>query len=276
MGRLHRATFAFILLCLQCVATESFASNQPVTVTNPDHRSSYVVPKDLKWSKSALAAASAAEEIVYQDLVAGIQSLANNGATRLVKVKNNWQTVEYPDWKKYVPDIFSYDLKGYDGNTLVMTYADSHAGPELASRLIYLKQNSCSFSKYKTMSFESWSAKYCPIVIGSKENYLRASIRVFMSMSEGYFSSATYARSALVECFTKQYKYTIEKNIFSCPKAAPYPGFDPFPLYERKFDGGYQIDIDVKTNTAKFSYLEPLWQEWANRSRFQGSAVINY
>ena len=276
MGKKLKALVALALLTSMFSSTGANAASEAVTVTNPLTRVSYVVPTNLKWSNRALAAATSAQKIVYEDLKAGIELLANNGATRLVKVKNNWQTSEYPDWKKYVPDILSYDLKGYDGNTLVMTYADVHAGPELASRLIYLKQSSCSLSKFKTMTFKAWSDKYCPIVIGSKEDYLRASIRVFMSMSESYFASATYAKGVLTQCLTKKYKFTIKNNIFSCPKAETYPGQETFPLTEHAFDGGYLIKIDAKTNTAKFTYLEPLWQEWANRSRSQGSAVITY
>lgn len=275
MGKKPKALVALTLLASMFCASGASAASEVVTVTNPNAFRSYVVPTTLKWPKTALAAASAAEKIVYEDLKAGIESLVNNGATRLVKVKNNWQTEEYPDWKKYVPDVLSYDLKGYDGNTLVMTYQDVHAGPELASRLVYLKQNRCSFSKFHTMTFKAWSAKYCPIVIGSKENYLRASIRVFMSMSESYFSSANYAKAVLTECLTKKFKFTIKNNVFTCPKTS-YTWFKSFPLTERLHDGGYQIKVDVKTNTAKFTYLEPLWQEWANRSRFQDSAVINY
>ena len=276
MGKKLKAFVALALLTSMFSSAGANAASEVVTVTNPLTRVSYVVPTNLKWSNRALAAATSAQKIVYEDLKAGIELLASNGATRLVKVKNNWQTSEYPDWKKYVPDILSYDLKGYDGKTLVMTYSDVHAGPELASRLIYLKQTSCSFSKFKTMPFKAWSDKYCPIVIGSKEDYLRASIRVFMSMSESYFASATYAKGVLTQCLTKKYKFTIKNNVFSCPKAETYPGQETFPLTEHPFDGGYLIKIDAKTNTAKFTYLEPLWQEWANHSRSQGSAVITY
>ncbi len=276
MGKKLKAFVALTLLTSMFSSAGANAASEVVTVTNPLTRVSYVVPTNLKWSNRALAAATSAQKIVYEDLKAGIELLASNGATRLVKVKNNWQTSEYPDWKKYVPDILSYDLKGYDGKTLVMTYSDVHAGPELASRLIYLKQTSCSFSKFKTMPFKAWSDKYCPIVIGSKEDYLRASIRVFMSMSESYFASATYAKGVLTQCLTKKYKFTIKNNVFSCPKAETYPGQETFPLTEHPFDGGYLIKIDAKTNTAKFTYLEPLWQEWANHSRSQGSAVITY
>lgn len=276
MGKKLKAFVALALLTSMFSSAGANAASEVVTVTNPLTRVSYVVPTNLKWSNRALAAATSAQKIVYEDLKAGIELLASNGATRLVKVKNNWQTSEYPDWKKYVPDILSYDLKGYDGKKLVMTYSDVHAGPELASRLIYLKQTSCSFSKFKTMPFKAWSDKYCPIVIGSKEDYLRASIRVFMSMSESYFASATYAKGVLTQCLTKKYKFTIKNNVFSCPKAETYPGQETFPLTEHPFDGGYLIKIDAKTNTAKFTYLEPLWQEWANHSRSQGSAVITY
>jgi len=275
MGKTTKSLAALALIASMFSGTGANAASEVVTVTNPGATKSYVVPNNLKWSKSALAAATAAQNIVYEDLKAGIELLVNNGATRLVKVKNNWQTSEFPDWKKYVPDVISYNLKGYDGNTLVMTYEDAHAGPELASRLIYLKQSSCSFSKFNSMSFKAWSAKYCPIVIGSKEDYLRASIRVFMSMSESYFSSAFTAKSIVTECLTKKYKFTIKNNIFSCPKSS-YTWLKTFPLTERLHDGGYQIKVDVKTNKATFTYLEPLWQEWANRSRFQDSAVINY
>ncbi len=275
MGKKAKACVALLLLSSMFGANGANAANPAVTVTNPNATKSYVVPTSLKWSKSALAVATAAQKIVYEDLKAGIELLVNNGATRLAKVKNNWQTSEFPDWKKYVPDVLSYNLKGYDGNTLVMTYEDAHAGPQLASRLIYLKQSSCSLSKFNSMTFKSWSAKYCPIVIGSKEDYLRASIRVFMSMSESYFSSAFTAKNVVTECLTNKYKFTIKNNIFSCPKTS-YTWFNSFPLTEQLYDGGYQIKIDLKTNTAKFTYLEPLWQEWANRSRFQDSAVINY
>ena len=275
MGKTTKSLVALALIASMFSSTGANAASEVVTVTNPGATKSYVVPTNLKWSTSALAAATAAQKIVYEDLKAGIEMLVDNGATRLIKVKNNWQTQEYPDWKKYVPDILSYDLKGYDGNTLVMTYADVHAGPELASRLIYLKQSSCSLSKFKTLPFKAWSDKYCPIVIGSKESYLRASIRVFMSMSESYFSSAFTAKGVVTECLTKKYKFTIKNNIFSCPKTS-YTWFKSFPLTERIYDGGYQITIDVKTKTAKFSFLEPLWQEWANHTRSQDSAVINY
>jgi hypothetical protein len=94
-------------------------------------------------------------------------------------------------------------------------------------------------------------------------------------MSESYFSSAFTAKAVLTECLTKKYKFTIKNNIFSCPKTS-YTWFKSFPLTERLYDGGYQIKIDVKTNTAKFTFLEPLWQEWANLSRSQDSAVITY
>lgn len=276
MGKTTKSLVALALIASMFSSTGANAASEVVTVTNPGAIKSYVVPTNLKWSTSALAAATAAQKIVYEDLKAGIEMLVDNGATRLIKVKNNWQTQEYPDWKKYVPDILSYDLKGYDGNTLVMTYADVHAGPELASRLIYIKQSSCSLSKFKTLPFKAWSDKYCPIVIGSKESYLRASIRVFMSMRESYFSSATYAKGVLTQCLTKKYKFTIKNNVFSCPKAETYPGLETFPLTDHPFDGGYLIKIDTKTKTAKFTYLEPLWQEWANHIRSQDSAVITY
>ena len=276
MGKKNKALTAMILLTSVFSSTGAIAASPVVTVTNQTEVMSFVVPTNLKWSKKALAAADAAEKIVYEDLKGGIESLFNNGATRLVKVKSKWQTVEYPDWKKYVPDYLSYDLHGYDGKTLIMTHMDSHAGPDLAARLVYLKQSSCSFSKFSSMSFKAWSAKYCPIVIGSKESYLRASIRVSMAMGQSYFWSANYAKRIVTECLTKKYKYTIKNNVFSCPNASTYPELKSFPLTERLFDGGYQIKIDVKTNTAKFTYLEPEWQEWANRSRFQDSSTIGY
>jgi hypothetical protein len=276
MGKTTKALVLLALIASMFTATGANAASEVVTVTNPNARASYVVPTNLKWSKRALTAATSAQKIVYEDLKAGIELLADNGATRLVKVKNKWQTQEFPDWKRYVPDILSYELKGYQGNTLVMTHSDPHAGPELASRLIYLKQSSCSLTKFKSMPFQTWSAKYCPIVIGSKENYLRASIRVFMSMGESYFSSATYAKGVLTQCLAKKFEFTIKNNVFSCPKANTYPGHETFPLTKHPYDGGYLIKIDAKTKTAKFTYLEPKWQEWANLARYQESAVINF
>jgi hypothetical protein len=276
MGKKNKALISLIFVTSIFGSTGAIAASPVVTVTNQAEVRSYVVPTNLKWSKKALAAAEAAEKIVYEDLKGGIESLFNNGATRLVKVKSKWQTVEYPDWKKYVPDYLSYDLHGYDGKTLVMTHQDAHAGPDLASRLVYLKQSSCSFSKFSSMSFKAWSAKYCPIVISSKESYLRASIRVSMAMGQSYFWSANYAKGIVTECLTKKYKYTIKNNVFSCPNASTYPGQESFPLSERLHNGGYRIKIDAKTNKAVFTYLEPLWQEWANRARAQDSAVIGF
>jgi hypothetical protein len=275
MGICSKAVAALIILASVFNASGANAS-EVVAVTNPNAVNSYIVPKNLKWSKTALAAAGTAEKRVYEDLKAGIELLVSSGATRLVKVKSKWQTEEFSDWKLYVPDLLSYDLKGYDGNTLVMTYADAHAGPELATRLIYLKQSRCSLTTFKSMTFKDWSSKYCPIFIGSKEDYLRASIRVFMSMGEGYSWDAWYAKTVVTDCLKNKYVFTIKNGVFSCPKGFHYPEMGTIPLVKTGAHVGYRVVIDVNTKTAKFTYLEPLWQNWADHARDQGSAVIGF
>ena len=64
MGKRSKALVALALLTSMFSSAGANAASEVVTITNPNATKSYVVPTYLKWSKSALAVATAAQNIV--------------------------------------------------------------------------------------------------------------------------------------------------------------------------------------------------------------------
>jgi len=265
-----------VMLALLISSPNRSTAEDVVTETNSGYYSQMTIPKNLKWTSANLLAAKSAQRFLYRKLITEINSLKSQGSVGIRKRYISEQTLAYPDWKKYVGELRTYYLVGFDsaGLTTAQT-ADPGDAPNLASRLVYLKDDKCLFRDFNLFDFETWWAPKCQIKVESKEEFLRAALRTWMTMSDNAYQSVSLYKEKVSACISRKLKYSISDGIFNCPSVRSYfYGDTSFPLRQQQLSGGYLFNINKAKGRATLTYLKPMFQDWANTASWDPNSFV--
>lgn len=194
------------------------------------------IPKDIKWGSLQVKYASDAQRYLYDEVKKEISIQLNTGAVRLKKIYDDENTVEYPDWKEYVKDIRVYQIAGYNSSGELVRLSEQFPPntPNLATRTVYIKQDTCNLMGFNLFDFATWWAEDCKIEKESASKYLRAAMRTWSSMSENAYSLAASFRQEIATCLSSGEKFTLTNGVFSCPGNSKYFfGIKPFKMKQQ-------------------------------------------
>jgi hypothetical protein len=254
MNKNHRSLVFLLSLALvgsgyiPSIATQK----DPVTVINSGIRYPNVVPKNLVWGAKSISSATKAIDFQFNEIENEISMLKSKGATRIVKtfVKNS--SVAYPDWKEYVQSISQYTLTGFSssGKSIGASKKLPSDIPNLANRLVYLKQANCSVGNSSLQE----SLETCLIVKPIEGTYLRASLRSSIGMGQVTDIGGDIIQQ-LMTCLVNKSAFTVINGVFDCPaNAKVFGGERSFKLRDNFATRSYAISIDKKKHTAIFTY----------------------
>ena len=248
--------------------THPASSDDPVKDTNTQVLK---IPKDIKWGSLQVKQASLAQKYLHDEIKKEISSQKKAGAVRLKKIYSEENTVEYPDWKDYVKENRLYQIAGYNSSGELVRLSEQFPSdtPNLATRTVYLKQDTCNLNGLILFDFATWWAEDCKIEMESASKYLRAAMRTWSSMSENAYSLAASFRQEISTCLSSGEKFTLTNGVFSCPGNSKYFfGIKPFKMKQQLLSGGFWFKVDAKRRTATMTYLLPLYDEWAKTARW--------
>ncbi len=268
-------------LILSILLTFNSTSNaSPLDIINDINQTEYSkisVPADLKWSKSALIAAKKEQQYVYGVLKKELEAQRKSGAVKVSKVYQKYHTEEYSDWRKYVPDIRDYQIAGYTRADRQVRLSELYliGGPDLASKLVYLKQDTCSLRDFNLFDVETWFIEKCSITVESPQKVLRAALRTKMAMSSPANEARAFIRQLVEVCLQSEYPFTISGRTMICPKLAlDWQGFSTIQLDGYLLSGGWKINVDQNKRTATLKYLPPKFQDWADTATWDSESNV--
>lgn len=271
-----RLAFAIALIIgLQGPLPAGFASEKdPVTVKNSDLNYPILVPKNLVWGKNSILAANSAINFQIREIKRELAKLKSKGASKIVKKYVSTPTNAFPDWKIYVPSISRYTLQGFSskGKSVGTSIKLPSDEPNLASRLVYLKQSTCAVS---SMS-KSARLDVCSLIRPSLEVYLRAALKTSLNMGQ-LMDGGGYVIQQLSTCLSGKSPYTVENGNFDCPSNAQvFGGNQRLKMQDEFATRSYTILIDKDSGTATFTYGPRDFTKVALRGSYEGGSVVGF
>ena len=219
------------------------------------------VPKDIDWSTKALTAASMAQENFKSKLSSELKTQKSQGAVRLEKSYSSADPAfSSTDWRNYVQDIRPYKIKGFDSNNRLVRISETFPEPTgfMAASMVRLANNKCSLKDFKIFDFGTWWQTSCSIETPSPSDFLRASLRSWLRMTDGPISFASFPQQQLDLCFEMNAKFKITGKQLSCPSLSKYFNSQTtVNLYFLASQGGYEITVNEKAKTYTTRYFAP-------------------
>ena len=225
------------------------------------------VPTTISWSKSALEAASEAEKYFESTLKHEIKLQKSKGAVRLQKVYGKVSPeYETTDWQNYLPDIREYRIRGFDSKNRHIRTSEPLPVPTslMSAKLVYLQQDECSLREFNLFNTATWWQTACSITVHPKEQFLRASLRSWLRMTDDAISFASFPQQQLELCFSMKGRFTLTGKTLNCPALSKYFNSQTrVKLYFLDTQGGYEIVVDKKARTYETSYFSPDFKKLA-------------
>jgi len=219
------------------------------------------VPKDINWSAKALTAAAMAQEYFKSKLSSEIKAQKSQGAVRLEKSYSQADpSFSSTDWRNYVQDIRPYKIKGFDSNNRLVRISETFPEPTsfMAASMVRLGQNKCSLKGFNLFDSGTWWQTSCSIETPSQSDFLRASLRSWLRMTDGPISFASFPQQQLDLCFEMKAKFKITGQQLSCPSLSKYFNSQTTAnLYFLDSQGGYEITVNEKARTYTTRYFAP-------------------
>jgi hypothetical protein len=241
------------------------AATTGVGYASPNDPALKHVPTTLSWSASAQKAASDGQRYFESMLLREIRLQKSKGSVKLRKI---YSTVspEYAgtDWRSYLPEVRDYRIRGFDSENRLVRTSDPFPAPTslMAAKLVYLQQDECSLREFNLFNIATWWQKVCSIKIHPKEQFLRASLRSWLRMTDDPISFARFPQQQLDICFEMKSKFTVTGKTLTCPELSKYfNSITSVKLYFLDPQGGYEIVVDKKTKTYKTKYFAPDFQK---------------
>ena len=249
------------LTTTQVSATTSLAANlcQGSKANNVQCLTS--IPKDISWGTKALRAASMAQDYFSIKLSNELKAQKSQGAVRLEKIYSAADPAfSSIDWRNYLQDIRPYKIKGFDSNNRLVRTSETFPEPTsfMAASMVRLGQNECSLKDFNIFDFGTWWQTSCSIETPSKSDFLRASLRSWLRMTDGPISFASFPQQQLDLCFEMKAKFKITGKRLSCPSLSKYFNSQTtVNLYFLDSQGGYEITVNEKARTYTTRYFAP-------------------
>lgn len=269
------ATLLTCLLSLGSVSQPSFASSSdPVVIVNGNVKFSNEIPKNLVWGEKSLEASRKAIRFQTTEIETAISKLTIKGATKITKTFVKTSTMAYPDWKAYVPTFSQYILSGSDLNGTVVGRSIKLPSnlPNLASRLVYLKQSECHPEGSSSLAIFAT----CTVSKPKAENYLRAALRT--ASGNGQLEDLGFhIYQQLFTCLKNKRPFTMKNGIFDCPSNAKFFGGDrSFPLKGNFATRSYSIAFSSNKRSATLTYSALNYKSIALTGRCEDSSVVRF
>lgn len=226
-----------------------------------------LVPTSISWTKSAFEAASAGERYFESALKREIKLQKSKGSVKLQKVYSKISP-EYAttDWRNYLPDIREYRIRGFDSKNRHTRTSEPLPVPTslMSAKLVYLQQDECSLREFNLFNTATWWQTACSIKVHSKEQFLRASLRSWLRMTDDAISFASFPQQQLDLCFKMKGKFTLTGKSLTCPALSKYFNSQTrVKLYFLDTQGGYEIVVDKKARTYETRYFSPDFEKLA-------------
>lgn len=219
------------------------------------------VPKDIRWSTKALTAEAMAHDYFRSKISSELKAQKSQGAVKLEKSYSPADPAfSSTDWRNYLQDIRPYKIKGFDSNNRLVRTSDTFPEPTslMAASMVRLAQNSCSLKDFNIFDFTTWWQTSCSIGTPSQGDFLRASLRSWLRVTDGPISFASFPQQQLDLCFEMKAKFTITGKQLSCPSLSKYFGSQTTAnLYFLDSQGGYEITVNEKARTYTTRYFAP-------------------
>ncbi|MBJ7281345.1 MAG: hypothetical protein JHD31_05735 [Rhodoluna sp.] len=276
MNRLLTAmTWSLLTALMLQVSHPALATNQsPVTVVNSGVKFARFVPKDLVWGEKSLTAASQAILFQSNEIETSINSLKSKGAVTIVKKFTKNPVVSFPDWKTYAPSISQYTLTGYSesGKSVGTSKKIPSDVPNLASRLVYLRQTTCSLRSLSV----SQNIEQCSIVKPKNQTYLRASLRTSLGNGQVMDIGGDIFQQ-LETCLISKFAFTVQNGVFDCPaNARIFGGERSFKMRDTFKTRSYSITIDKRKYTATLTYGPTDLTNIALTGTYESGSVVRF
>ena len=144
--------------------------------------------------------------------------------------------------------------------------------PNLASRLVYLKQSTCAVSPMS----KSASLGSCSLFRPSLEVYLRAALKTSLNMGQ-LMDGGGHLIQQLSTCLSSKSPYTVENGNCDCPSNAQvFGGKQRLNLQGEFATRSYTILIDKDSGTAIFTYGPRDFTKVALRGSYEGGSVVGF
>ena len=219
------------------------------------------IPKDISWGTKALRAASMAQDYFSIKLSNELKAQKSQSAVRLEKIYSPADPAfSSTDWRNYVEDIRPYKIKGFDSNNRLVRTSETFPEPTslMATYMVRLGQNKCSLKDFNLFDFGTWWQTSCSIETPSQSDFLRASLRSWLRMTDGPISFASFPQQQLDLCFEMKAKFKITGKQLSCPSLSKYFNSQTTAnLYFLDSQGGYEIRVNEKARTYTTRYFAP-------------------
>lgn len=230
------------------------------------------IPKDISWSTQALTAEAKAHDYFKSKLAIELKVQKSQGA---VKLEKSYAPADpafsSTDWSKYLQDIRPYKIKGFDSNNRLVRTSDTFPEPTslMAASMVRLAQNKCSLKDFNIFDFGTWWQTSCSIETPSQGDFLRASLRSWLRVTDGPISFASFPKQQLDLCFEMKAKFKITGRQLSCPSLSKYFGSQTTAnLYFLGSQGGYEISVNEKARTYTTRYFAPDFYTLATYARW--------